>query len=275
MADDRAQLGLLMDRFLSAVSFDEPERPAYRQLHDLFTAEGRLTRGGPGAPEIWTVEDFIRSRQQAVDAGLLTAFHEVEVGEVTEIFGSVAHRFSTYLKTGMLNGAGLDARGAISTQFIHTHGGWRISSMAWDDERFDLRLPARYQPPPLTTASTPRLPAPAAFLVNDDEAVAMSLQPDEPLTVTRGDPRAFVKELYRDDGVQCGVWEVTPGQFTGENVGFGEHMHVLAGEATVTSEDGSTIRLLPGVRFCAPAGWRGRWEVRQTVRKIYVIYRTS
>jgi len=31
-----------------------------------------------------------------VDAGELTNFKEVETAEITEIFGNVAHRFSTY-----------------------------------------------------------------------------------------------------------------------------------------------------------------------------------
>jgi uncharacterized cupin superfamily protein len=117
---------------------------------------------------------------------------------------------------------------------------------------------------------TPPLP-PA--LVSHRDALALQLQPDEPVAVVRGDPRASVLELYRDDVVECGVWEVTPGEFAGENDGFGEHMHVLCGDATVTSEDGATVELRPGVSFVARAGWRGNWDVRETVRKIYVIWR--
>ncbi len=49
---------------------------------------------------------------------------------------------------------------------------------------------------------------------------------------------------------------------------------MLSGEATVSSEDGSTVELRPGVTFVARAGWRGSWDVRETVRKIYVIWRT-
>jgi uncharacterized cupin superfamily protein len=117
---------------------------------------------------------------------------------------------------------------------------------------------------------TPPLP-PA--LVSHRDALALQLQPDEPVAVVRGDPRASVLELYRDDVVECGVWEVTPGEFAGENDGFGEHMYVLCGDATVTSEDGATVELRPGVSFVARAGWRGNWDVRETVRKIYVIWR--
>jgi hypothetical protein len=42
--------------------------------------------------------------------------------------------------------AAIDARGAISTQFIRTPDGWRMSSMAWDDERPGLALPTHYGP---------------------------------------------------------------------------------------------------------------------------------
>ena len=43
-----------------------------------------------------------------------------------------------------MEGATIDVRGAISTQFIRTPDGWRMSSMAWDDERPGLVLPTRY-----------------------------------------------------------------------------------------------------------------------------------
>jgi hypothetical protein len=33
-----------------------------------------------------------------------------------------------------LVGAAFAARGRIATQFVRTPGGWRITSMAWDDE---------------------------------------------------------------------------------------------------------------------------------------------
>ena len=59
-------------------------------------------------------------RRQSVDAGELTWFEEVEVAEITEVFGNVAHRLSGYEKRGAMNGERIDARGAISTQFIRT-----------------------------------------------------------------------------------------------------------------------------------------------------------
>jgi hypothetical protein len=84
-------------------------------------------------------------RQQQVDSGELTSFEEVEVAHVTEVFGNVGHRFSTYDKRGTVKGIAFEARGIISTQFIRTPSGWRISAMAWDDERAGLAIPDRYR----------------------------------------------------------------------------------------------------------------------------------
>ena len=84
-------------------------------------------------------------RQASVDAGELTRFHEAEIAETTEVFGNVAHRFSAYVKSGTLNGASFEARGMISTQFILTPVGWRMSSMAWDDERPGVKLPNHFE----------------------------------------------------------------------------------------------------------------------------------
>ena len=81
-----------------------------------------------------------------VSAGELTRFREMELSETTEIFGNVAHRFSAYSKSGTMKGVPFEARGMISTQFIRTPQGWRMSAMAWDDERPGLSLPERYEP---------------------------------------------------------------------------------------------------------------------------------
>jgi uncharacterized cupin superfamily protein len=111
-------------------------------------------------------------------------------------------------------------------------------------------------------------------LVSHNDLVALRLHPTEPLDVTDGDPRASDLELYRDDIVECGAWEATPGSFLGENADFGEYMYVLRGEGTVTSADGEILELRAGVSFVARPGWRGSWRVRETIRKIYVIWRT-
>ncbi len=57
------------------------------------------------------VAGFIEPRRALVDSGVLASFEEVETGAVTESFGKVAHRFSTYEKRGVRDGAAFAARG--------------------------------------------------------------------------------------------------------------------------------------------------------------------
>lgn len=141
-----AELKRLTENFFRAVSFEAGTKPSYAGLHELFIASGLLIKNSGATPEINTVREFIEPRQASVDAGDLTRFHEAEIAEATEIFGNVAQRFSAYVKSGTLKGVPFAARGMISTQFILTPAGWRMSSMAWDDERPGLKLPKHYEP---------------------------------------------------------------------------------------------------------------------------------
>ena len=79
--------------------------------------------------------------------------------------------------------------------------------------------------------------------------------------------------LYEDERMQSGIWEVTPGAFDAAHGAYVEFMHFVAGEATITAADGQVHEVRPGVALTVPPGWRGRWEVRETVRKTYVIVR--
>jgi len=139
-----AELKRLADAFFDAVSFKVGEKPAYSKISALFIESGLLIKNIGPVPEISSTEQFIRPRQAAVDAGELTRFHEAEIAETTEVFGRVAQRFSSYTKSGVLNGVAFEARGMISTQFILTPEGWRMTSMAWDDEKPGLEIPALF-----------------------------------------------------------------------------------------------------------------------------------
>ena len=75
-----------------------------------------------------------------MQSGTLTRFHESEISESTVIFGNVAHRFSAHSKSGTSGGIGFEARAMITTQFVHTPIGWKMSAMAWDYERPGLSM---------------------------------------------------------------------------------------------------------------------------------------
>ena len=139
------ELAALTAAFLAAVTFAPGERPDYAAIRGLFIEQGVLIKN-IGTLEITTVDEFIAPRQALVDSGALTEFEERELAQITEVFGNVAHRMSTYSKRGVQDGVRFEARGVISTQFVFTPSGWRMSAMAWDDERPGLVMPDRYEP---------------------------------------------------------------------------------------------------------------------------------
>lgn len=142
----KAELDRLTSEFFRAVSFEEGGAPPFRNIHGLFIEAGLLIKNTASKPEISTVSQFIEPRQASVRSGELTRFNEAELSETTEIFGNVAHRFSSYAKSGTMKSAPFVVRGMISTQFILTPGGWKISAMAWDDERPGLSILEQYEP---------------------------------------------------------------------------------------------------------------------------------
>ena len=72
------------------------------------------------------------------------AFFEVEVQNIIEVFGNIAHAFSTYEAWRDAGRTDFIKRGINSIQFYNDGTAWRIVNMIWDDERPGLRMAARY-----------------------------------------------------------------------------------------------------------------------------------
>lgn len=87
---------------------------------------------------------------------------------------------------------------------------------------------------------------------------------------TAGDPIESSVTIFEHNGTEIGVWECTPGSWVSEKIGFGELMHFVGGHGWITDADGRW-EIYPGAVKYFPDGWRGEWEVDETVRKLYVI----
>ena len=100
-----------MARFLASVSFESGAHPDYSSLPSLFAEGARLVRTASGQPESIGIDEFVRDRTEQVRSGQLNAFAERETAQVTERFGNVAHRFSTYSKRSEHAGAVAESDG--------------------------------------------------------------------------------------------------------------------------------------------------------------------
>jgi hypothetical protein len=139
VSPDTEDIAQLVARFLAAVSFEIGQVPGYTVLPGLFVAGAQLIRNSGERPEIATVDEFVHARVAHVSSGLVW-FKEEELGHHTQTFGRVGHRFTIYRKQGEDADGAFDVQGCISTQVVHTPAGWRISAMAWDDERPGLSV---------------------------------------------------------------------------------------------------------------------------------------
>jgi uncharacterized cupin superfamily protein len=78
--------------------------------------------------------------------------------------------------------------------------------------------------------------------------------------------------LHRDEGGanETGLWVCTPGRWRCL-VERPEFCHFLAGRAVYVSDAGERLEVAAGDAAFFPAGWSGRCEVIETVRKTYMI----
>lgn len=101
------------------------------------------------------------------------------------------------------------------------------------------------------------------------------LGPWPPHGALEGSPVASGLVISKDDLVETGVWECTPGVFTTRRDGVCELMHFIAGAGTLIDADGTAHEIRPGTVRYVPDGWSGEFRITETVRKTYVSITTS
>ena len=110
--------------------------------------------------------------------------------------------------------------------------------------------------------------APDRLLVDDARTVELEDLPLDVDDVVEGRPVAGLRELTRVAGAEVGLWSLSEG--TVRDVEADEVFVVLAGDATLTLRDGTRIELRPGSVVHLEEGDETTWEVRSTLRKLYV-----
>lgn len=140
VAAARAELDALTRLFFGAFT-NRGGRPEVDVLYRIFLPQAVITKRTGAAVEIYDLPRFVEPRRRLLTDGSLVDFAEEETAARTEIFGGIAQRLCTYRKSGVLDGRSFAGRGVKTIQFVRLDGAWRISALAWEDERDDLPLP--------------------------------------------------------------------------------------------------------------------------------------
>ena len=95
---------------------------------------------------------------------------------------------------------------------------------------------------------------------------AYDLEADE---IVDGTPTTAEVSVTSIGDVEVGIWQITPG--TVRDVEKDEVFVVLEGEGTIRFTGGEVVQLGPGSLVRLHAGEVTEWEIRTTLRKVYVV----
>ncbi len=107
-----------------------------------------------------------------------------------------------------------------------------------------------------------------------DAAERQDLEDWGPLDEATGDEMATSGlTLWKDEATEAesGIWECAPGPSYWA-LETNEFVHILAGRMTVTEDGGAPAEVRAGDTVVFPKGWKGTWDIHETIRKLYVIY---
>ncbi|WP_440975291.1 hypothetical protein [Pseudoxanthomonas winnipegensis] len=133
-AQDQAEIDALLAAFYGAFDNRGGRAIPAEALRDMFLPEAIVTRAAGSGTDTMTVDSFIAPRARMLSDGTLTDFHEWETHARTQVLRDIACRHSTYEKRGLYQGAPYDGGGAKLFQLVRTLRGWRIASIAWEDD---------------------------------------------------------------------------------------------------------------------------------------------
>ena len=105
---------------------------------------------------------------------------------------------------------------------------------------------------------------------------AAGLEPTDyiaPEMLQSGDPQERGRSFYADQTGQldAGVWECEPNRHVYEAAPYDEFVYLLEGRIDVIDDDGAVETFKAGDSFILPRGCKCTWDVKEPVRKLYVV----
>lgn len=130
--------------FYESLSFMDGEMPDLETVRSLFYEDGLLINNSFSKPITYTAESFVQDIEEQIDTEELTQFMQRELYSKTEIFGKVAQRISVYEYSLSYYETENLPKGINYIQFIQCDDAWLITSMAWNDENENYRVPDEF-----------------------------------------------------------------------------------------------------------------------------------
>jgi hypothetical protein len=147
---DTVSIEAIISALYEGISHKPGRLPDWQRMEPLFLDGACIIppslEGGP--PKVMALQEFVERVSESVhragdaDRGFL----ERELANHTEMFGNMAHVWSTYESRYTADDPEPFSRGVNSFQLLYHSGRWWVVSILWDIERPDSPIPERYLP---------------------------------------------------------------------------------------------------------------------------------
>ena len=137
MTDDDGAIGAVIDEMYDMISGPAGPRGTGIGRANCFLPEARQVRTWvEGGKPAMLVMDPAQYRANVAPFFAENPFYEVETSRRVDLFGNIAHVWSSYEARTSPDDETPERRGINSIQlFRHPEMGWRIIHMIWDNER--------------------------------------------------------------------------------------------------------------------------------------------
>lgn len=143
---DVESIDAIMIALYDVISGPAGQSRNWNRMRSLFLPESKMiatgtTPNGDIIKRVMTVEDYITRNGPVLEKN---GFFEKEIFRKQEVYGRIAHCFSTYAAKRTLEDKEPFMRGINSIQLYNDGKRWWILSIFWQSESKDVPLPEKY-----------------------------------------------------------------------------------------------------------------------------------
>lgn len=143
---DVGSMDAILKSVYAVISGDAGVKRDWNRFRSLFYPGARLVptgknREGKITGRVITPEEYVERSAPFLEK---EGFHEREIARRTELYGNIAHVFSTYDSKHKVSDEKPFARGINSIQLLNDGNRWWILTIAWSSETPDAPLPKKY-----------------------------------------------------------------------------------------------------------------------------------
>jgi len=135
-ADDLAQIDRLISDTYAVISGPAGQKRDFDKMRSQFAPDALLRVITPEGLRGGTIDNYIEKSGPILEK---EGFFETELGRRTEVYGNLAHVWSSY--DGRTESGSFHERGINSFQLVKIDGQWKVASILWQEESNATPLP--------------------------------------------------------------------------------------------------------------------------------------